>query len=137
MPASVSTDNPQMATSSLSNLLNGGNDMELKQSPGMNGGTPLQHNPGSQNPGSATGIVGPGSVHSQSGAPNSVNANNPQFQSTPQSHGAQLTPTSGAPENLLLDFQQNADPGNDDGKNKDEEISVIKSKLLEGYEVFS
>jgi hypothetical protein len=151
MPASASADNPQLAgSSSLSNLLNGGGDIN-KQSPSsvqgvvsMNGGTPAQqHGPGSQNngPGSATGLAGgPGSVHSQGGnAPNSVNANNPQLQSTPQSHAAQLTPTSGA-DNALLDYQQNNDnpnEENDDG-NKEEEISKIKRSLIEGFgSVFS
>ncbi len=128
MPASVATDNPQLTGSSLSNLLNGNEmNMELKQSPSstqanvpMNGGTPAQHGPGS--------IAGPSSVHSQTGAPNSVNANtNSQQppQSTPQSHAAQLTPTS------MLDYQQNNDnPGNEEGK---EEIAKIKASLIEDY----
>lgn len=146
MPASVSAENPQLAaSSSLSNLLNGSDmNMELKQSPSsvLNGGTPIQqHGPGSQNngPGSVTGIVGgPASVHSQ-GAPHSVNAvsaNNPQLQSTPQSH-AQMTPTSGA-DNILHDFQQNADnPDGENDGNKDAEIAKIKSSLIEGFSVFS
>ncbi|KAI6184138.1 Single-stranded DNA-binding protein 3 [Aphelenchoides bicaudatus] len=134
MPASVSADGH-----ALSSLLNGGDsNIELKQSPSsvqgvvMNGGTPIQHNPGS----AAALPGGPGSVHSQTGAPNSVNANmnNPQMQSTPQSHGAQLTPTSAA-DNLLLDYQSSGDlPGDgehDEGKMA--EISKIKASLIEGF----
>lgn len=63
MPASVSADGH-----ALSSLLNGGDsNIELKQSPSsvqgvvMNGGTPIQHNPGS----AAALPGGPGSVHSQ------------------------------------------------------------------------
>lgn len=137
MPASVSNDNPQMpGGSSLSNLLNGGDpNPDLKQSPSsiqggvpLNGGTPAQHGPGS-----AAGI-GPGSVHSQ-GAPNSVNTNininNPQLHSTPQSH-AQLTPTSGPPDNILFDHQQNAD-GDHNDEGKEDEINKIKASLIEGF----
>lgn len=139
MPPSVSAESQQMS-SSLSNLLNGGDSSaDLKQSPSsvqgivssMNGGTPVQHGPGSALPG------GPGSVHSQSGAaPNSVNANinNPQLQSTPQSHGAQLTPTSAA-DNLLLDYQSAGgdNPNGEPDEGKELEISKIKASLIEGF----
>lgn len=130
MPGSVD-NNPQMVNTSLSNLLNGG-DPELKQSP--SGILSSGNGPGSQNngPGSATGIPGgPSSVHS-AGAPNSVNINNSQLQSTPQSHAAQMTPNSGA-DNVMLDYQQSGTDnptGGEHDEGKEEEISKIKARSV-------
>ncbi|CAD5216181.1 unnamed protein product [Bursaphelenchus xylophilus] len=151
MPSSVGGPNENQPNthpgSSLSNMLNGNNEMdikmEIKQSPSnmvgvVNGGTPQHGGPGSHHnngPPSAAALHGPNSVQSQPGAPNSnVNCGLMGPQSNPQN--AQMTPTSGGDNPNMMDFGSSGNFHSEktDGSEK-EMISKIKASLIEDFKL--